>query len=653
MLLTGSQRRIIGQGAGSSRAFAIALVCMELIVVIALSAHGALGAEYYVSNAGSDDADGRSPQTAWRTLAYVSAQSFEPGDIIRLRRGDVWREGLRPCSGTEDGPVTYSAYGDGPKPLLLGSLRMNRPDDWVDEGNNIWATREPNVTATGTELIRNSDFSTGVGHWSLYAENGAKARVARDTEQFVSAPSACRIDCEAPGKNSSDIQFYISSLPIEEGKIYRLSFRAKATVPLDLHTARLMATGPPWAGYSRELPSRRRVTGEWQEFHDYYTAVRTAQDGRLTFFLGGLLPEGAGLFIDDVSFREAQGEVLGADVGNIILNREELCGVKVWNEEDLDTQGEYWYDEESRRLKMYSVGCPATVYTDIECALRLHMINQSGGHHIVYENLALKYGGAHGIGGGSTHHITVRDCDFGFIGGGDQMGGDRTVRFGNGIEFWGAAHDNLVERCRLWEIYDAALTNQSGGPQTDETITYRNNLIWNCEYSFEYWNRPEASLTENIRFEHNTCINAGHGWGHTQRPDPSGRHLCFYTSPARAKGISIRNNIFYEARTNAFYAPTWTDEQVEALELDHNCWFQAQGVMMSLKDTPYTMDQFAEYQTQRGQEPHDAEGLDLRLRADSPCIDAGGDVGVTTDFAGARRPQGDAPDIGAYEHTGE
>ena len=67
-----------------------------------------------------------------------------------------------------------------------------RADDWVDEEDNIWATREPDVTATGAELIPNSDFSTGVGHWSLYAENGAQARIARDAEQFVSPPSGCR-----------------------------------------------------------------------------------------------------------------------------------------------------------------------------------------------------------------------------------------------------------------------------------------------------------------------------------------------------------------------------------------------------------------------------------------------------------------------------
>ena len=39
----------------------------------------------------------------------------------------------------------------------------------------------------------------------------------------------------------------------------------------------------------------------------------------------------------------------------------------------------------------------------------------------------------------------------------------------------------------------------------------------------------------------------------------------------------------------------------------------------------------------------------LRLRADSPAIDAGADAGPNTDFDGTQVPQGRAPDMGAYE----
>lgn len=118
----------------------------------------------------------------------------------------------------------------------------------------------------------------------------------------------------------------------------------------------------------------------------------------------------------------------------------------------------------------------------------------------------------------------------------------------NGIEFWNCASNNLVEKNRIWEIYDAALTNQGKGEGDHRSvqidITYRNNLIWNAEYSFEYWNRPESARTVNILFEHNTCVDAGSGWAHSQRPDRNGAHLMFYSNPAATKNFVIRNNIF-------------------------------------------------------------------------------------------------------------
>jgi hypothetical protein len=47
-----------------------------------------------------------------------------------------------------------------------------------------------------------------------------------------------------------------------------------------------------------------------------------------------------------------------------------------------------------------------------------------------------------------------------------------------------------------------------------------------------------------------------------------------------------------------------------------------------------------------------APNKDFRLQPDSPCIDAGTNVGLTLDFEGNSVPQGSAPEIGAYEYAG-
>ena len=40
----------------------------------------------------------------------------------------------------ETSPVTYTSFGEGEKPLMLGSLPRSRPQDWVQVSEKIWAT---------------------------------------------------------------------------------------------------------------------------------------------------------------------------------------------------------------------------------------------------------------------------------------------------------------------------------------------------------------------------------------------------------------------------------------------------------------------------------------------------------------------------------
>ena len=72
------------------------------------------GMVYYVSNAGDDQKDGRTPETAWKTLKKVSETVLHPGDGVLFRRGDLFRGSVLAKEG-----VTYAAYGEGEKPVAL------------------------------------------------------------------------------------------------------------------------------------------------------------------------------------------------------------------------------------------------------------------------------------------------------------------------------------------------------------------------------------------------------------------------------------------------------------------------------------------------------------------------------------------------------
>ena len=77
---------------------------------------------YYVDPAGNDSNSGASPDSPWRSVAKVNALAFEPDDTVYFKRGGLWRETIEPHRGGAPGqPVTFTAYGSGPQPVINGS----------------------------------------------------------------------------------------------------------------------------------------------------------------------------------------------------------------------------------------------------------------------------------------------------------------------------------------------------------------------------------------------------------------------------------------------------------------------------------------------------------------------------------------------------
>jgi sugar phosphate isomerase/epimerase len=79
-----------------------------------------LAVDYHVDcRAGDDARNGRSPETAWRSVAQVSTTTFQPGDGILLRRGTRCTGVLWPKGSGEPGrPIRLAAYGEGPLPIV-------------------------------------------------------------------------------------------------------------------------------------------------------------------------------------------------------------------------------------------------------------------------------------------------------------------------------------------------------------------------------------------------------------------------------------------------------------------------------------------------------------------------------------------------------
>ena len=180
------------------------LAVLALSTLANVSVHGAV---YYADSKDGDDSfDGLSAATAWRSLEKVNAAPLKPGDSMLFRRGSLWRGLLDSKSGEPGRPVRYGAYGEGPKPLFLGSESLSLPDDWIGDGDGVWRTRKPIAEDVGI-FICDHGRRWGVKKWSRDDLSGELDYWHDEESRHVfvklpKSPAAERIDVDSTGRIS-------------------------------------------------------------------------------------------------------------------------------------------------------------------------------------------------------------------------------------------------------------------------------------------------------------------------------------------------------------------------------------------------------------------------------------------------------------------
>jgi hypothetical protein len=150
---------------------------------------------YHVSPDGNDAADGRSPRTAWRTVAKVNQTAFQPGDQVLFARGGEWRESLlASSSGAPGKPVVYAAYGSGAKPRFWGSEVM-KTGPAVPAGGRFELPFPARVAAV---LVDHEFLLPATWSWA-----DGKLTLDRDPREGKRVWTACvRVDCvHSNGRN--------------------------------------------------------------------------------------------------------------------------------------------------------------------------------------------------------------------------------------------------------------------------------------------------------------------------------------------------------------------------------------------------------------------------------------------------------------------
>lgn len=285
------------------------------------------------------------------------------------------------------------------------------------------------------------------------------------------------------------------------------------------------------------------------------------------------------------------------------------------------------------------------------------------GHHVTIRNCEVHHTDSECIFAAMTPNLTIENCHLHHSGRSHglylQVGcHNAAVRnvtsehnYGNsGMQLnaaGGGIKDALVERCIL--RYNAHGFSLMGA----QKCTFRNNILYNNGYDgprgsgnreIILWTYGTADKPgtpcEGCLFENNTVVNVvpkGHKLGQLVQMQ------------AGTKDIVFRNNVFYVVGKPIF---TISDDARTGHTFENNCLFTSGNAaeVTGAKTLGATAKAagFTEKGTLSG-DPGlaDATNGDLRLRANSRCVDAGAPTKAEFKFVGK------APDIGALERGAE
>lgn len=235
---------------------------------------------------------------------------------------------------------------------------------------------------------------------------------------------------------------------------------------------------------------------------------------------------------------------------------EDNNGTKYFNKKgtlgELENQYDFYCDESY--LYMKSDENPYSKLGELKLATRTNLFIMHS--NIKIENIEFSGTGAHAIVGSdeSTKNIEISNNIIQDIGGSYLRG---TIRYGNGIEFYGTnvsnalIHDNIIRN-----TYDVGFTIQ-GTQGSGKNVVVKENVFVSNSQDSEIWESGSATGVESYEFTNNISINAGRGWGYEAREDKyAAAHILFWQYLLVNTDIYFHDNIVYNPRRIYFIEQT-------------------------------------------------------------------------------------------------
>ena len=188
------------------------------------------GQRYYISEKnGNDDNDGKTPETAVKTMAALVSKLRFPkkGTAILFERGGVYRGQTNIIPG-----VIYGSYGEGEKPILTGSLKNYAdPSLWEEtEVKNVYKLKE-SIKNVGIITFDHGLYDYGnydglYGKNRIYGKNiGHHSALLEDLE-FYSSEDTLYLRCDGgnPGERFSSIEIGNTVRVFDGAAVYDVVF---------------------------------------------------------------------------------------------------------------------------------------------------------------------------------------------------------------------------------------------------------------------------------------------------------------------------------------------------------------------------------------------------------------------------------------------
>lgn len=155
------------------------------------------------------------------------------------------------------------------------------------------------ILASGDNLVFNGSFGAGDAGWSTWSGEGGAS-------SFQVVDGAAEVLIQAAGSQIWHTQLYQENIPLEAGKTYELSFKAKSTVPRQIVVE--------YSGTSAQAAQAKfDITATWATYSTQFT-VTNDNPLKLNYLIGATMGEDKTanhtphtISLDDITVREVTG----------------------------------------------------------------------------------------------------------------------------------------------------------------------------------------------------------------------------------------------------------------------------------------------------------------------------------------------------------